>query len=439
MNRIYGDRLHREEYVEKIVELIKLRSESKESTSFSIEAPWGQGKTWLIEKIEASLEGVDITKKYESEECYKENNEYFIVHYNAWERDYYDEPLLAIILAIINAINNKFSVKNTLDAAKKEFLSELRQQILHSLLAVASHVSKQLLHFDIIELGKRGINKYKEIKEKSKLKPNTSNQYFDLEKDIQQVVNALNKFSEYKYVIFIVDELDRCIPTFAIKTLERLHHIFDRVDRSITILTINRSQIIRSINHTYGEGSADKYLSKFIDFRIDLNEGNTDNDAVNSYLQEFATRFQDGSIDDKDKDLIYRYNSLLTAREFEQVMKRAVLIHDLVGMDTKYFSMDCLVAELLLQIKQAVDEIEGNNINTSTENGNVPKTPIGQIFKNDLNYYRQTRSNVFRIINCIIKNRDIQNAQTNNSNDLTQEMQDFYSKYRLYYNLVKHA
>ena len=36
MNRIYGDRLHREEYVEKIVELIKLRSESKESTSFSI-------------------------------------------------------------------------------------------------------------------------------------------------------------------------------------------------------------------------------------------------------------------------------------------------------------------------------------------------------------------------------------------------------------------
>lgn len=63
MNRIYGDRLHREEYVEKIVELIKLRSKSKVSTSFSIEAPWGRGKTWLIEKIEASLEGLDITKK----------------------------------------------------------------------------------------------------------------------------------------------------------------------------------------------------------------------------------------------------------------------------------------------------------------------------------------------------------------------------------------
>lgn len=138
------------------------------------------------------------------------------MHYNAWERDYYSEPLLAIILAIINAINNKFSVKNTLDAVKEEFLRELRQQILPSLLAVASHVSKQLLHFDIVELGKRGINKYKEIKEKSKLKLNTSNPYFDLEEDIGQIISALNKLSEYSYIIFVVDELDRCIPTFAI-------------------------------------------------------------------------------------------------------------------------------------------------------------------------------------------------------------------------------
>ena len=67
MGKIYGDRLHREEYVEKIIELIKLRSETGESTTFSIEAPWGQGKTWLIDKIEASLKSIDITKEYKSE------------------------------------------------------------------------------------------------------------------------------------------------------------------------------------------------------------------------------------------------------------------------------------------------------------------------------------------------------------------------------------
>ena len=110
MGKIYGDRLHREEYVEKIIELIKLRSETGESTTFSIEAPWGQGKTWLIDKIEASLKSIDITKEYKSEELNKGSDEFFLVHYNAWERDYYDEPLLAILLTIINALNEQFGV-----------------------------------------------------------------------------------------------------------------------------------------------------------------------------------------------------------------------------------------------------------------------------------------------------------------------------------------
>ena len=44
MNRIYGDRLHREEYVEKIVELIKLRSESKVSTSFPLRLRGGKAR-----------------------------------------------------------------------------------------------------------------------------------------------------------------------------------------------------------------------------------------------------------------------------------------------------------------------------------------------------------------------------------------------------------
>ena len=439
MNRIYGDRLHREEYVEKIVELIKLRSESKVSTSFSIEAPWGQGKTWLIEKIEASLEGVDITKKYESEECDKKNDEYFIVHYNAWERDYYDEPLLAIILEIINAINNKFDAKNTLDAARKVLLRELRQQILPSLLAVASHVSKQLLHFDIVELGKRGIDKCKEIKKLRKLELNTSNPYSDLEEDIKQVINNLNKISEQFPIIFVVDELDRCIPTFAIKTMERLHHIFDRVNKSITILAINRVQLVRSINHTYGEGAADQYLSKFIDFRIDLNEGNSDQDEVNRFLKEFASLFKEDFLNDTNRDLINKYNTFLPAREFEHILERAILVHKLVGISTRQFPVECMVAEILLQIKQYADELEGNECNTSLENGNPPKSKVGQLLKNDLLDLRQTQPNIIKVYNWVLKSQAASTGKTGVEDELAQKEQEFYIRYKVYYHLVKHA
>ena len=437
MEKIYGDRLHREEYVEKIIELIKLRCKTGESTTFSIEAPWGQGKTWLIEKIEASLKGIDITKKYKSEELNKGNDEFFLVHYNAWERDYYDEPLLAILLTVINVLNEQFCVENILDAAKKDFIKNLKQQVLPSLLAVASHVSKQLLHFDIVKLGKRGINKYKEIKDAGALKLKALNNYSDLEEDIKQIIIALNKLSERYPIIFVVDELDRCIPTFAIKTLERLHHIFDRVNNSVTILAINRNQLIRSINHTYGAGAADQYLAKFIDFRIDLKEGNTNQDEVNRCLEEFASLFEGGSLN--DKDLINKYNTYLPAREFEHILNRTILIHKLVGTNTQQFPIDCMVAELLLQIKQYVDVLEGNNVNTSYNNGNIPKTKVGNILKNDLKKYKSAGGIVFHILNVILENQATVNDQFKENNDLIPVIQDFYSEYRVYYNLVKRA
>ena len=437
MEKIYGDRLHREEYVEKIIELIKLRCKTGESTTFSIEAPWGQGKTWLIEKIEASLKGIDITKKYKSEELNKGNDEFFLVHYNAWERDYYDEPLLAILLTVINVLNEQFCVENILDAAKKDFIKNLIQQVLPSLLAVASHVSKQLLHFDIVKLGKRGINKYKEIKDAGALKLKALNNYSDLEEDIKQIIIALNKLSERYPIIFVVDELDRCIPTFAIKTLERLHHIFDRVNNSVTILAINRNQLIRSINHTYGAGAADQYLAKFIDFRIDLKEGNTNQDEVNRCLEEFASLFEGGSLN--DKDLINKYNTYLPAREFEHILNRTILIHKLVGTNTQQFPIDCMVAELLLQIKQYVDVLEGNNVNTSYNNGNIPKTKVGNILKNDLKKYKSAGGIVFHILNVILENQATVNDQFKENNDLIPVIQDFYSEYRVYYNLVKRA
>ena len=31
-----------------------------------------------------------------------------------------------------------------------------------------------------------------------------------------------------KTIIFVVDELDRCLPEYSIKVLERLHHVFEK-------------------------------------------------------------------------------------------------------------------------------------------------------------------------------------------------------------------
>lgn len=49
-----------------------------------------------------------------------------------------------------------------------------------------------------------------------------------------------------KPLIFIIDELDRCNPRFAVKVLERVKHLFS-VPNIVFILSIDKTQLCHSI------------------------------------------------------------------------------------------------------------------------------------------------------------------------------------------------
>lgn len=85
--------------------------------------------------------------------------------------------------------------------------------------------------------------------------------------------------------MFIVDELDRCNPHYAVKVLERIKHIFD-IPNIVFVLSIDKIQLGNSIRGYYGSNliDADEYLKRFIDIEYTL----PDPDVVNfcSYLYE---------------------------------------------------------------------------------------------------------------------------------------------------------
>mgnify|MGYP003533024634 FL=1 len=45
----------------------------------------------------------------------------------------------------------------------------------------------------------------------------------------------------------MVDELDRCLPEYSIKVLERLHHLTENTDNVITVLSMDKSQLEKSV------------------------------------------------------------------------------------------------------------------------------------------------------------------------------------------------
>ena len=100
---------------------------------------------------------------------------------------------------------------------------------------------------------------------------------------VQSITKAVAEFKKLrqlsggqKRIVIIIDELDRCTPTYAIKTLEAIHHVFDS-DGITFVLGLHRQQLMKSINAIYGQGfDSEGYLDRFIDLTIPLSASRED-------------------------------------------------------------------------------------------------------------------------------------------------------------------
>ncbi len=86
--------------------------------------------------------------------------------------------------------------------------------------------------------------------------------------ELPEVLSSVQQSSESnelkRPLVFIIDELDRCRPLFALDVLERTKHFF-AVPNVHFVLGVNLSQLKNSIIMAYGPGiDAHTYLQKFI-------------------------------------------------------------------------------------------------------------------------------------------------------------------------------
>ncbi len=89
-----------------------------------------------------------------------------------------------------------------------------------------------------------------------------------------------------KPVIFIIDELDRCRPTYAVELLEQLKHFFS-VNGIVFILSIDKMHLASSVKGFYGtsEINTDEYLRRFIDLEYSIPKPS--NKSFCKYLFEY--------------------------------------------------------------------------------------------------------------------------------------------------------
>ncbi|PJG41898.1 P-loop ATPase [Acinetobacter tandoii] len=232
----------------------------------ALDARWGEGKTWFVRNWQKHLE----------------DENHHVIYLDAFANDYLDDPFLVITSEITNVLSKdkktKRKVKKLIDLS-----ASVGTALLPSLPKVALTLGLHLVGAGF--LGGIFQNGYENAQnEIDKLSDETSDR---IKESIQEKIagheaekKTLEEFKKHlaqtvenldKPLVFIIDELDRCRPDFAIRLIERIKHFFD-IPKIVFVLVMNKPQLLQSIKTYYGYDPvlSGDYLEKFVDFTVHL-------------------------------------------------------------------------------------------------------------------------------------------------------------------------
>ncbi len=273
-----GDKLDRrfeadalQQYIESVDRLPLDILERTKSHTIALDAQYGIGKSFFLSRF---AEQISLTHP--------------VIYINAWEDDFDDEPLVALASGLKEIIEPilRTGVKQAegiraFDALMNSFVNMMPHlvPIATSVLGiVASGLDKA------IDTGVNAAKSY-DTKIKDALEARINNyqngrqQIKSILKSLSDVVKIINDQcspdSQIPLVI-IIDELDRCRPTYAVKLLEHVKHLFD-VTGIVFIFGMHGDQLSHSVAGAYGAGFDGKdYLRRFINRRFTLESPSTD-------------------------------------------------------------------------------------------------------------------------------------------------------------------
>jgi KAP family P-loop domain len=220
---------------------------------FCIDSPWGGGKTTFLRLWEAHLA----------------SSEAEVLYFDAWKTDFAADPLVAFVGEIAELAEKRVTTSTA--AASIKAVKTLGAKIAKRALPVAAKLVTAgfITADDFTEGAAAGLAE--------QLAEDAVQAYESGKKLISQfhealtnLIDHLSKDGKKNRLLILVDELDRCRPTYALDLLERIKHVFD-VPNVVFALALDKRQLRASIASVYGPGIAgEEYLRRFIDLDFSL-------------------------------------------------------------------------------------------------------------------------------------------------------------------------
>ena len=239
----------------------------------SLNAEFGKGKSTFFEMWESQLKS-DVSLPD-------------VIRLNAWESDFINDPLLAIVFSVVQHLEE--------DSVEKELVQKIKKgagKLVRSGASLGNDVIAHLIganiikavqvgeKADLVEIGDIGESIYDDFKTRTKALD-----------DVRDGFKEVFSEEDASSLIVIVDELDRCRPDYAISYLETIKHIFD-IPQLTFVLGVDKDALACVAKSLFGEDlKFNEYYRKFVHRNISLPE--PDEDAVRKLCSKLITEYVD--------------------------------------------------------------------------------------------------------------------------------------------------
>lgn len=219
-------------------------------------SPWGSGKTFFLQAWRKQLLA-------DQKPC---------IYFNAWEQDASGDPLVNLMAAIHHQVQQ---------TSWPQILHSMRDGVM-KLAGLGAQVMKGaafglgITGNPAAAAANAGAEGLKNLTERISGYYSTVAQFNE---ELTKLAAATACMAAGFPLFIMVDELDRCRPSYAIDLLERIKHLFN-VPQVVFLLAVDSSQLLQQVEHTFGlKRTTDgicvcdcrmDYLGKFFDifFRL---------------------------------------------------------------------------------------------------------------------------------------------------------------------------
>ena len=217
-----------------------------------LEDNFGMGKTHFSTRFAYYLRNCDIDT----------------IYFSAWENDYIEQPFVSFSSEIIKYFQQKSLTKK---------LKDKFGDVSKSIYALVSNLLKSTSISASVNIGFTKADCSIDM-EKVICSVEDFIQCFVKKDDyLINFKKLLKSFIEYlpnHKLVIIIDELDRCRPDYAMKTLEIIKHFFD-IEGLFIIVPTNQKSLKNAVKALYGiddndNKNAESYINKFFTDKLDL-------------------------------------------------------------------------------------------------------------------------------------------------------------------------